>query len=290
MRSFSTISDLISLAKENCSNISEIVLSYETQKTQKSKKEILEIMNQRLIVMRNSIEKGKKNNNYSISKMVGMNASKFYSFISKNSFLGKIVEKAICYALSVSEVNACMGLIVACPTAGSCGILPGAILSVSEEMGLPDEKVVLSLFTAAGIGMVIGKNASLAGAVGGCQAECGSASAMAAGAVLELLGGTPEQIGHAIALALKNYLGLVCDPVAGLVEVPCVKRNAFAAIHALVAAELAFAGIESIIPPDEVILAAYEIGRLMPKSLKETSEAGLAKTPTGKRIESLMNA
>jgi len=290
MRSFSTISDLISLAKENCSNISEIVLSYETQKTQKSKKEILEIMNQRLIVMRNSIEKGKKNNNYSISKMVGMNASKFYSFISKNSFLGKIVEKAICYALSVSEVNACMGLIVACPTAGSCGILPGAILSVSEEMGLPDEKVVLSLFTAAGIGMVIGKNASLAGAVGGCQAECGSASAMAAGAVLELLGGTPEQVGHAIALALKNYLGLVCDPVAGLVEVPCVKRNAFAAIHALVAAELAFAGIESIIPPDEVILAAYEIGRLMPKSLKETSEAGLAKTPTGKRIESLMNA
>ncbi|WP_448589422.1 L-serine ammonia-lyase, iron-sulfur-dependent, subunit alpha [Thermodesulfobium sp.] len=290
MRSFSTISDLISLAKENCSNISEIVLSYETQKTQKSKKEILEIMNQRLIVMRNSIEKGKKNNNYSISKMVGMNASKFYSFISKNSFLGKIVEKAICYALSVSEVNACMGLIVACPTAGSCGILPGAILSVSEEIGLPDEKVVLSLFTAAGIGMVIGKNASLAGAVGGCQAECGSASAMAAGAVLELLGGTPEQVGHAIALALKNYLGLVCDPVAGLVEVPCVKRNAFAAIHALVAAELAFAGIESIIPPDEVILAAYEIGRLMPKSLKETSEAGLAKTPTGKRIESLMNA
>ncbi|AWB10586.1 L-serine dehydratase [Thermodesulfobium acidiphilum] len=289
MASFSTISELVSMAEENRSSISEIVLSCEVQKMQKSRQEIIEVMNQRLIVMKKSIEKGKKNYNYSVSKMVGMNSAKFDSFMRRNSILGKIVEKAICYALSVSEVNACMGLVVACPTAGSCGILPGAVLSVSEEMNVPDEKVVLSLFTAAGIGMVIGKNATLSGAVGGCQAECGSASAMAAAAVLELMEASPKQIGHAVALALKNYLGLVCDPVAGLVEVPCVKRNAFAAVHALVAAELALAGIESVIPPDEVILASYEIGRLMPKSLKETSEAGLAKTPTGKEIEAKMN-
>ncbi|MGC8482269.1 MAG: L-serine ammonia-lyase, iron-sulfur-dependent, subunit alpha [Thermodesulfobium sp.] len=290
MNSFSTVHELISKAKENHSNISEIVLSSESQKMQKAKDEIIEVMSQRLTVMRNSVEKGRKNYNYSISKMVGTNASKFDSFISKNTYLGGMVEKAICYALSVSEVNACMGLVVACPTAGSCGILPGAVLSVSEEMNLPDEKIVLSMFTAAGIGMVIGNNATLAGAVGGCQAECGSASAMAAAAVLELMGGSPDQIGHAVALALKNCLGLVCDPVAGLVEVPCVKRNAFGAVHALVAAELALAGIESVIPPDEVISASYEIGRLMPKSLKETSEAGLAKTPTGKKIESMMNS
>jgi L-serine dehydratase len=177
-----------------------------------------------------------------------------------------------------------MGRIVAAPTAGSCGIIPAVLVTAMEERQLSEESVVDSMFTAAGIGMVIANRASISGAEGGCQAECGSASAMAAAALTELLGGSPAQAADACAIALKNTLGLVCDPVAGLVEIPCIKRNAAGAANALVAAELALAGIESVIPVDEVIDAMREIGAGMSDSLKETAKGGLAGTPTAKRL------
>lgn len=177
-----------------------------------------------------------------------------------------------------------MGRIVAAPTAGSCGILPAALLTIAEERNIPDKDVVMALFTASAVGLVIANKASIAGAEGGCQAECGAASAMAAAAIVEMCGGTPEMCEHACAIALKNILGLVCDPVAGLVEIPCIKRNAGGVANALVAAELALAGIGSAIPADEVILTMKKIGDIMSPALKETAEGGLACTPTGKLL------
>jgi L-serine dehydratase len=177
-----------------------------------------------------------------------------------------------------------MGRIVAAPTAGSCGIIPAALLAVVKCRGVLREKAVMGLFTSAGIGMVIARRASLSGAEGGCQAECGSASAMAAAALVEMMGGTPFMVSNACAFALKNILGLVCDPVAGLVEVPCVKRNAAGVANALVAADLALAGIDSVIPADEIIDAMNSVGNLMSSKLKETAEGGLASTPTGIRL------
>lgn len=284
MKHFSTFADLITLAGEQQS-ISEIIIEYEIQKTRTTRKTVCQTMDQCLTVMLNAVEKGKSSREKSVSEMVGGDAAQFGAYMNVKGLLGSVAQKAILYALSVSEVNARMGCIVASPTAGSCGILPGAMLAAGEALAIPREKMVAGLFTAAGVGLIIDEHASLAGAAGGCQAECGSAAAMAAAVVVEMAGGTPDQAGQALALALKNVLGLVCDPVAGLVEVPCVKRNAFGAVQALVAAELALAGIKSVIPPDEVIAATYEIGCLLPPSLRETSEAGLAKTPTGQAVE-----
>ncbi|MBO5150061.1 MAG: L-serine ammonia-lyase, iron-sulfur-dependent, subunit alpha, partial [Anaerotignum sp.] len=197
---------------------------------------------------------------------------------------GPFFGKAMVKAIAVAQTNACMGRIVASPTAGSCGILPAALLTLQEEKNIPDKDLVMALFTASAIGIVIATNASVAGAAGGCQAECGAASAMAAAALVELSGGTPKQCEHACAIALKNILGLVCDPVAGLVEIPCIKRNAGGVGNALVAAELALAGVESHIPADEVIVAMKKVGDMMSPTLKETAEAGLATTPTGKKL------
>lgn len=193
------------------------------------------------------------------------------------SFLGLVMEKAI----KMGESNACMRRIVAAPTAGSCGVVPAVLLSLEEEKGFPAEEMVKALYTAAGIGGIIAQRASVSGAAGGCQAEIGAASAMAAGAVAYLLGCDGEGIAHAAALAMKNLLGLACDPVAGLVEVPCVKRNVMGAVNALTGADLANAGIRSKIPPDEVFDAMRNIGRMMPEELKETGKGGLAATPTG---------
>lgn len=200
---------------------------------------------------------------------------------NKNSILGPLTAKAAAYALAANEANAAMGRICAAPTAGSSGVLPAVLFSISEERGSTQEALALALVSGGAIGMVIASRASLSGAEGGCQAECGSAAAMAAGAAVDLLGGTPQQVGHAVALALKNLLGLVCDPVAGLVEVPCVKRNAGATMIALLAADMALAGIKSVIPVDEVIDAMAAIGRSMPDALRETGRGGLAATPTG---------
>ncbi|MBP2646088.1 MAG: L-serine dehydratase [Firmicutes bacterium] len=285
MERFSTFMDLVGLANNGQCLLSEVIINYEVQKSRTNRESVWQQMDQCLTVMIKAVEKGKDSQEKSVSGMVGGDAKQFGDYAKAKGLLGSVTQKAIQYALAVSEVNALMGRIVASPTAGSCGILPGALLAASEALSVPREKIVAGLFTAAGVGLIINEHASLAGAAGGCQAECGAASAMAAAAVVEMAGGTPDQAGQAMALALKNMLGLVCDPVAGLVEVPCVKRNAFGAVQALVAAELALAGIKSVIPPDEVIAASYEIGCLMPPSLRETSDAGLAKTPTGQEIE-----
>ena len=193
------------------------------------------------------------------------------------SFLGLVMEKAI----KMGESNACMKRIVAAPTAGSCGVLPAVFLSLEQEKGYPADEMVKALYTSAGIGGIIAPRASVSGAAGGCQAEIGAASAMAAGGVAYLLGGDGEAIAHAAALAMKNLLGLACDPVAGLVEVPCVKRNVIGAVNALTSADLASSGIRSRIPPDEVFDAMRNVGRMLPNDLRETGKGGLAATPTG---------
>lgn len=226
----------------------------------------------------------------SASGLVGMEGKKMRKAreagrLLCGSFIGKVMEKA----LKTSESNACMKRIVAAPTAGSCGVVPAVLLSLQEEEGFSKDRMVEALYVAAGIGGVIASRAFLAGAAGGCQAEIGSASAMAAGGATYLLGGGAREISNAAALALKNLLGLACDPVAGLVEVPCVKRNVMGAVNAMTSADMTMAGIFSKIPPDEVIDAMRSIGRSMHEDIRETGKGGLAGTPTGVRIRDRMS-
>lgn len=219
------------------------------------------------------------------SGMAGGDGEKLHSYIHNNGsmlgdYLGTVMEKAV----KMAESNACMKRIVAAPTAGSCGVIPAVLLSYQQWKHTPEEKMVEAMFVAAGIGAVIAASASIAGAEGGCQAEIGTASAMAAGALVYLEGGDGGVICHGAALALKSLLGLTCDPVAGLVEVPCIKRNASGAVNAVVAAQMALAGIRSAVTPDEVIDSMRRIGKLLPACLRETSQEGLAITPTAQRI------
>lgn len=281
---FNTIAELIEAAETQRLPMHEIVLAREMHAAQRTREDILSEMQHNWQVMQESIARGIKNTEKSVSGMTGGDAKKLYAYREKG-YLGESALAAAAYAVGISEVNAVMGRIVACPTAGSCGIVPAALYAAKKQRGFGDEDIVKALLTAAGIGMVVDQNASIAGASGGCQAECGTAAGMAAGALVELAGGTPARIGDAVALAIKNLLGLVCDPVAGLVEVPCVKRNGFATVTALTAADMSLAGVKSVIPVDEVITAMNKIGHALPKSLRETSEAGLAVTPTAKKIE-----
>lgn len=221
----------------------------------------------------------------SASGMVGGDGAKLEAFSQKENrlvgdFLTSVMEKAV----KMGESNACMKRIVAAPTAGSCGVIPAVLLSYAEKREASEERMVEALFVAAGIGEVIATSASISGAEGGCQAEIGSASAMAAGAVTYLEGGDNETIVHAAALALKNMLGLTCDPVGGLVEVPCIKRNVSGAVNAVVSSQMAMAGIRSAIVPDEVIDSMRRIGKLLPSCLRETSQEGLAITPSAQQI------
>ena len=284
MLNFNNIRELIKKAETENTALHEIVIRREMHDSQKTREEIMLSMQGNWQVMQASIERGIKNTEKSLSGLTGGDAKKLYAY-RQNGYMGQEVLSAAAYAVGISEVNAVMGRIVACPTAGACGIVPAALYAAKMERNLSEEEIVYALFTAAGIGMVIDQNASIAGAAGGCQAECGTAAGMAAGALVELAGGTPAQIGNAVALSIKNLLGLVCDPVAGLVEVPCVKRNGFAVIEAMLAADMSLAGIESVIPVDEVIDAMNRIGKALPKSLRETSEGGLATTDTAKAIE-----
>lgn len=225
----------------------------------------------------------------SASGMAGGDGAKFSAYrLRENRLLGDYLTEVMERALKMAESNACMKRIVAAPTAGSCGIIPAVLLSYASCRQVTEEKLVEALYVAAGIGEVIAASASIAGAEGGCQAEIGSASAMAAGALSYLEGGTCEEICHACALAMKSLLGLTCDPVAGLVEVPCIKRNASGAVNAVVASQMAMSGIRSAIPPDEVIDSMRQIGRLLPACLRETGQDGLATTPTGLRIAQQM--
>ena len=284
MINFNNIEELIVLAEEAGTSLHEIVIKREMQDSQKSRAEIMLSMQTNWQVMQASIERGIKNTEKSLSGLTGGDAKKLYAY-RQRGYMGQEVLSAAAYAVGISEVNAVMGRIVACPTAGSCGIVPAALYAAKMERNASDDAIVNALFTAAGIGMVIDQNASIAGAAGGCQAECGTAAGMAAAALVELAGGSPKQIGNAVALSIKNLLGLVCDPVAGLVEVPCVKRNGFAVIEAMLAADMSMAGIDSVIPVDEVIDAMNRIGKALPKSLRETSEGGLATTATAREIE-----
>lgn len=201
-----------------------------------------------------------------------------------NPICGPFLQEVMATALKLGEHNACMGRIVAAPTAGACGVLPAVLLPLQRREGLGDEKMVECLYVAAGFGQVIAARASISGAEGGCQAEIGSASAMASAALVYVRGGTPEQMASACGMALQNLMGLVCDPVGGLVEVPCVKRNVVGAVNALTCADMALAGLDAGIPCGEIIDAMGAVGRLMPSSLRETGEGGLAATPTGRRI------
>ena len=282
---YDSIADLIEKAKAEGTRISDVVLKDQAAISEKPEEELLKTMNYSLQVMKESVQDGMDRDARSASGLTGGDAWKMNEAVKNNrNICGKIFGTALTKALSVSQTNACMGRIVAAPTAGSCGIIPAAILTIAEERNIPDEDLVMALFTSSAFGIVIATNASIAGAAGGCQAECGAASAMAAAALVELCGGTPEMCGHACAIALKNILGLVCDPVAGLVEIPCIKRNAGGVANALVAAELALAGIESAIPADEVVIAMKKVGDAMSSTLKETAEGGLACTPTGKKL------
>lgn len=283
MISFNSIAELVELAKEKKCSISRIVMQWEAENNFVSEEKQRGMMLKNWQVMEDALKRGLINREKSVSGLTGGDAVKIYDYRAKG-YTGAAVLAAAAGAVGVSEVNAVMGRIVACPTAGSCGIVPAAVYAAAEKNGNDVDEIVDALFTASGIGMVVEANASIAGAYGGCQAECGTAAGMAAGALVQLGGGTPDMVGDAVALAIKNLLGLACDPVAGLVEVPCVKRNGFIAVHSMVAADMAMAGVKSVIPVDDVIDAMNRIGRSLPSALKETAEGGLATTKTGLRL------
>lgn len=285
MFTYKSVKEIVETAVKEQKNISDIVIAEQAVQLNSSTKDVYDKMAENFKVMKESVEEGLTSSKKSISGLSGGDAIKLKKHSESGlSIGGNFFNKMLQKAIAVSENNARMGRIVAAPTAGSCGIIPAVIITIAEEYNIPEEKVVMSLFTSSAIGMVIAHRASISGAEGGCQAECGSASAMAASAAVELMGGTPVMVSNACAIALKSVLGLVCDPVGGLVEVPCIKRNATGSANALVAAEMALAGVESIIPADEVIDAMGSIGKLMPCVLKETAEGGLAVTPTARKL------
>ena len=285
MLEYHSISALVQAAQDSGSTISALVLADQAAQAEAAPEDLYRRMQDNLHVMQEAVQAGAAPDIKSTSGLTGGDAHKMQQYAQGGGLCGPFFTGALTRALAVSEYNAAMGKIVAAPTAGSCGILPGTILTLMDARGLPEETAVMALFTAGAFGMVIADRASIAGAQGGCQAECGSAAAMAAAALVEMAGGTPEMCAHACAIAIKNQLGLVCDPIAGLVEVPCIKRNAGGVACAFAAAEMALAGIQSVIPVDEVIDAMREVGDSMPCALKETAQGGLAATPTGQRLK-----
>lgn len=273
-----SLENWLNSAQERNIDFAEFMLVYNHEAFDLSRETITANLHEMLTVMRESITLGLRGNR-SASGMVGGDAKKIQSSNAK-SILGTDMRNAIMRAIAVGEANASMGKIVAAPTAGASGIIPAVLFTLEDIWQLNDQQLLSGLLVAGGIGMVIASRATLAGAVGGCQAECGSAAAMAAGMAVYLGGGSNAQICSAVAITIKNMLGLVCDPVAGLVEVPCIKRNAGATAQALISAELALMDVHSVIPVDEVIDAMNEVGKMIPCALRETSQGGLATTPT----------
>lgn len=273
-------------AEDQKVKIGQVVLSDQVEQLEKTERVLRNRMLENLNVMRESVKAGLTGERRSLSGLSGGDALKVETRrLEGKSLVGDRVSAAMARALAVAEVNASMGKIVAAPTAGSCGVLPAVLLTVGESCGASEESLVTALFTAAGLGIVIADRANISGAEGGCQAEIGSAAAMAAAAAVEIAGGSPRETAHAAAFALKSMLGLVCDPIAGLVEVPCVKRNAVASSIALTAAEMALSGVKSAVPLDEVIDTMAAVGKQLPCSLRETAQGGLAVSPTGRRIQ-----
>lgn len=282
---YNSIEQLVTAAEQAGQPISALVLAQQALELEVPEQQVYDQMHERYGVMQASVESGSAEGLRSTSGLTGGDAFKMRRAAENGTAItGSLLSGALYRALAASELNAAMGRIVAAPTAGSCGILPAALITMQQEKACSERACVMALFTASAVGMVIANKASLSGAEGGCQAECGSAAAMAAAAIVELAGGSPRQAAHAVAIVMKNTLGLVCDPVAGLVEIPCIKRNAAGIAAAFVAAELALAGIESAIPADETIWAMKRVGNAMSSTLKETSEGGLAVTPTGKKL------
>lgn len=277
-----SIDYLLDESAKNGQPIWQVVLREEQHDSGDSQEAILERAMHTYEVMKNAAMSGIATGMKSVSGLTGGDAATYYNYLRNHkSLLGSMESKAVAYALGTSGYNAAMGVVVACPTAGAAGIVPGVLIAAQEEYGFSDREAVYGLLTASAIGGVVATRATISGAAGGCQAECGTAAAMAAAALVEVMGGSARQCVDAAALALKNCLGLACDPVAGLVEVPCVKRNGVYAVMAISAADMALAGIRSFIPLDEVIDAMYQIGCSMPSCIRETAEGGLAATPTG---------
>lgn len=288
MYEFSNAVQLLELCRKEQKSIPEVALLAEVQETGQDRIDILSAMDNNLMVMEQAIKKGLEPGIKSVGGLIGGNAYRMHDRLEQESLTGKIMLKAVSYALAVTEVNAAMGQVVAAPTAGASGILPGMLVALKEERDYPREKIVEALLFAAAIGKIIAINATLSGAEGGCQAECGSASAMAAASAVYLAGGSNQMCFDAAAMALKGLLGLICDPVAGLVEVPCSKRNASSVANSMICAEMALAGIRSFIPFDEVVEAMARVGRAMSPDFRETAQGGCAITPTALKYARLI--
>jgi L-serine dehydratase len=278
--------DIIKLCSDKNIPIWKLALESEVEDTNSSESEVMKKMREVLKVMKKSSTAGVKNNRKTLGGIIGGESLKIKKRLeSKDTLCGPLINKAMVKAFSTSQHNASMGKICAAPTAGSSGIIPAAVLTVMEEYNLKEGDALKGLLTSSAVGKVITVNATVSGAEGGCQAECGAAAAMASAAVVEMLGGTPEMALDAASISLKNIMGLVCDPIAGLVESPCSKRNASGVVNALISAEMALAGIKSVIPFDEVVEAMYIIGKDMHSDYKETAKGGIAGTPTGIKIK-----
>lgn len=282
---FRTVAELIDQAEQQNIPISEVMIRQEMDVQNVTREQVMTQMEKNLRVMEKAIEDSLQGVQ-SFTGLTGGDAVLVQNYMKdKTPLSGHLLLDAVSKAMGTNEVNAAMGKICATPTAGSAGCVPGVLFAVKERLNPTREQMIRFLFTAGAFGFVVANNAFISGAAGGCQAEVGSAGAMASAAVAEMAGGTPEQCADAFAITLKNMLGLVCDPVAGLVEVPCVKRNAAGSALAIVSADLALAGVKSRIPCDEVIGAMYRIGQTIPASLRETGEGGLADTPTGRFLK-----
>lgn len=280
---FSSGEELLTVCEKENISISEAMICLESEQSLKDRETLISAMRENLTVMRESIKEG-LSSKQTMGMFLGNDAEKLLEYAPK-SVMGNNMAEIIAASMAVVEVNASMGKIVAAPTAGASGILPGVLIKCAEQRGIDDDALIKALFNAGAIGMIIAKNASLSGAYGGCQAETGSAAAMAASALVEMLGGSVKMSLNAAAIAIKNILGLVCDPVGGLVECPCMKRNAIGAANAIVACDLSLANIESLIPFDEVVGAMKSVGRLMNSDLRETARGGLAATATAQKLE-----
>ena len=285
---FISLEDIVEKSKHEKKPVSELMIEQEVELNGVSRSAVEKLMKRNLSVMMQAVEEGLAGVS-SKTGLTGGDAKKLQTYIeSGQSITGKDFLTGVAAAIATNEVNASLGLICATPTAGSAGVLPGCVHALKQKFNIDEETQLRMLFTAGAFGFVVANNASCSGAEGGCQAEIGSASAMAAAAIVEAMGGDAETSAHAFAIALKNMLGLVCDPVAGLVEVPCVKRNAAGVSIAMMAADMALAGIKSRIPADEVLEAMYKIGLEMSTTLKATARGGLAITKTGEKYRSLL--
>lgn len=273
---------------ENDIPIYEAMIRREEKQSERSREEILDEMRLNLSVMKESVYRGLNEKVESVSGLSGGEAMRLFKYGKHNPFSGYTACRAAASAMAVVEVNASMGRIVAAPTAGASGILAGALIESGRQRGWSDDTLVEGLFTAGAIGFIYAKNATISGAGGGCQAETGVAASMTAAALVEISGGAPVQALDAAAMAMKNVMGLICDPVAGLVECPCIKRNALGAVNAMLCADMALAGVTSLIPFDEVVSAMYAVGKDIRPEYRETARGGLATTPTGRAVAQRM--